>query len=152
MTLDFSEHVAGAIRRRLCARRAELDSFRKSLEMQTTPTPPPSQGVHVTDDGGAPDPEEALRLCMVKYVPRLAQGTLSPEQLDEYLHLLSRIGEHCVSSDLRYLDAYHVAYELFLKRGDFQSTNLLRPFLERYRAALSAYVRFLDERAVNRES
>ncbi len=137
---ELANDVVEAVCYRLQKRRDEVD-----LALRASAA---AAGAHMggrNPNAAGGDAEEALRLCMVKYMPRLAGGVLTPDQLDEYLDLLHCVSTHCGSSDLRYLDALNVAYEQIQKHPDMISADRLQRFLLYYSKALSESLRALCE-------
>ncbi|GMV95232.1 MAG: hypothetical protein AMXMBFR82_50100 [Candidatus Hydrogenedentota bacterium] len=135
---NLANDVVEAVSYRLRKRRDEVDVALRAAAALA--------GGHIggrSPEAACSDAEEALRLCMVKYMPRLAGGKLSPDQLDEYLDLLHCVSTHCGSTDLRYLDALNVAYEQIQKHPDLISADQLQRFLLDYLNALSVSFRAL---------
>lgn len=81
----------------------------------------------------AADPEESLRVLMVRLWPRVAGGRATVEDLAQFYERLEELWQPARSSDLRFLDAWNNAYEA---AGDGFPEHMV-----------AAYVELLDEHA-----
>ena len=114
---------ASALRGRLLrdALERRLDEVRVRLHQTSGPRR------HEPSAALADDPEEALRIFMVRLWPRVVRGAPGPDDrasFDEYLRALS---EAARGDDLRFLDAWNNAYEAL---GDRAEVDFLREYSE----------------------
>jgi hypothetical protein len=58
------------------------------------------------------DPEEVLRVLMVRLWPRLSRGVATPADRAQFFAMLAHLWEPALSEDLRFLDAWNNAYEV----------------------------------------
>lgn len=95
---------------------------------------------------GEGDPEEVLRVTMVRLFPRVRDGRATPEELRDYLLGLNALSAPARGEDLRFLDAWNNAYESLAGRrwSEAERTALLGPFLAAYASHLEAQLRRLD--------
>ena len=95
-----------------------------------------------TDEHGdlppeSPDPEEALRLVMVRLWPALAGSTAGSRELGDLLGGLLTIRTPARGADLRFLDAWNNAYEALLANPGLAATPPARRLLVAYADILS---------------
>lgn len=57
------------------------------------------------------DPEEVLRILMVRLWPRVLKGTARPEDRREFLQRVMELRDAAESDDLRFIDAWNNVYE-----------------------------------------
>ena len=62
-------------------------------------------------DATPADPEESLRVFMVRLTPRVARRTATPEDRSQFVEKLAELWQPAHSADLRFLDAWNNAYE-----------------------------------------
>lgn len=81
------------------------------------------------------DDEEALRIIMVRWVPKILQHDFNGDDWDELLCLLIQIEPLAQQSpDLRFLDAWNVVYEVAI---DCAEEHISSAFLSRYAETLN---------------
>jgi hypothetical protein len=125
--------VESDLRRRVLkkALSARLAEASRSLSPQSRP-------LHAA---AADDTEEALRVLMVRLLPRVREGVASTEELHSFLSLLASLADAARSGDLRFLDAWNSAYEALL---DGQSAVELAGFRRTYVDLLEHHLGGLD--------
>jgi hypothetical protein len=122
---DLRRHI---LRKALSARLAEAS---RNLS-------PGSRPLHAAAAG---DTEEALRVLMVRLMPRVQQGVASSEELDSFLSALASLADAARSGDLRFLDAWNSAYEAL---GHGQAAVELDGFRRAYVDLLEHHLDGLD--------
>jgi hypothetical protein len=122
----------------LALRRREraVAGLQKGLEQVVIADPTPQRA----------DVEEQLRLCMVRYWPRVRDGRATGEDISRYCELLFHLAKPAQSDDLRFLDAWNNAFEALFEsgRGSMQECAA-QPFLASYRALLNFHIKRLDQ-------
>lgn len=88
-------------------------------------------------DAAPADPEESLRVFMVRLWPRVGRGTATLEDRSHFFDRLAELGQPAHSADLRFLDAWNNAYEV--AADDFPQV-----FVAAYVELLEAHVRRLS--------
>jgi hypothetical protein len=71
----------------------------------------PASRPRPTRESPAGDPEEVLRLLMVRLWPRVSRGTATAAERSEFRSSLGSLWEPALSGDLRFLDAWNNAFE-----------------------------------------
>ncbi|MDQ3935490.1 MAG: hypothetical protein M3340_12760, partial [Actinomycetota bacterium] len=77
------------------------------------------------------DPEETLRVLMVRLWPRVRDGRETPEERASFFEHVMRLRAAAEGDDLRFLDAWNNAYEALAARellGEPQSRELLAAY------------------------
>jgi hypothetical protein len=87
------------------------------------------------------DPEECLRVLMVRLLPRLRRRDLDPAILREALRLLLGIAEAAKTEDLRYFDAFNCFWEHW-PAGT--AADMQHQFLSAYAALLQHHLERLS--------
>ncbi len=94
------------------------------------------------------DPEECLRVVMVRYYPKCESGNITSKERDEYLSLLLDLTKNALSDDLRFLDAFNNAFEVLTqnKIKDQYDLRRLNLFLNAYRLILRTQTKRLSDK------
>src|SRR3954468_24726939 len=98
--------IAAALRRRL----AEVGHVTASADGATRPARP------------ADDPEESLRVTMVRLLPALRAESAGTAELEEVVAALDGLAVAARGGDLRYLDAWNNAYEALTLHPELTGT------------------------------
>ena len=95
----------------------------------------------------AQDPEEALRVLMVKLWPKIGREDCGREVIDEFVSTLFSLESHARGGDLRFLDAWNNAFEaLSEKPGLWEDPRwLFTEFLKRYATLLEIHINNLRD-------
>jgi hypothetical protein len=106
---------------------------------------PPLSGLD-PEKNRSEDPEEALRLFMARYFPRVQRGKATAEDKTRFFALLSELAEIALTDDLRFLDAWNNAYEAILpfRRSDQEMSTFVSPFLQCYVFILKSHLEKLS--------
>ena len=127
----------------LCkALKGRLNEFSQKITGGDTRIPPDS----------CRDPEERLRLLMVKLHPKIQSGTSQPKEKDEYFSLLFKLSHVASCGDLRFLDVYNNAYETIVKNqwSSEENSKYVMPFLQIYGRVLRERLRRMHENEKHR--
>jgi len=129
------------LRRRLLAE----GLTRRARDVARFTTPGPAQ--NAASNQPASDREEALRIAMVRLVPAARHsGSHATEESDELLAAVLALEEAAADSDLRFLDAWNVAYEtVVVGMGNARRGSRVTAFLVAYERLLSAHIQRLGD-------
>ena len=122
MQPDADESRHRLLRRALQRRLAEVQATLSSTTDERRVVPEPASG----------DPEETLRVLMVRLLPKAAEDATTAAE-DAVLRHLWALRGAALGDDLRFLDAWNNAYELLGARGT-------RAFLAEYAELLQWHV------------
>ncbi len=126
--------------------RALAAAMRGRLESLAQP-PLPSSGDTQPMSPKDQDAEETLRLCMVRYWPRVVRGEAGERDVGAYLALLEGLRSAALSDDLRFLEAWNNAYEAVTGSTHAVLTKERRErFEQQYAGLLAAHIGRLDAR------
>lgn len=91
------------------------------------------------------EPEETLRLLMVRYLPKVKQGKATERDQVKILTLILELSEVALTDDLRFLDAWNTIYEIFCENDSLlqEAKSLETPFLPYYAFLLQSYIQKL---------
>jgi hypothetical protein len=89
------------------------------------------------------DPEESLRLVMVRLWPPVAAGDATSERIEALVDGLLAIRTQAAGDDLRYLDAWNNAYEALTADAGLLATAAARRLLTTYADLLRGQIRRL---------
>ena len=86
--------------------------------------------------------EEALRLIMVRYLPKLHKGAIGEGDKKDLFYLLDLIKSNAAGRDLRYFDAFNNIFEAASVRkwDEKDLKQYIIPFYRKYETILKGYL------------
>lgn len=88
------------------------------------------------------DPEETLRLLMVRYLPKVKEGRATKQDQVRVLTLILELADMALTDDLRFLDAWNAIYETVCEKQHIMQDikPLVIPFMQCYAFLLQSYI------------
>ena len=125
--------AADAARRRALLA-AALQERRDDVQARLTAAADPAA------DPPAPDPEETLRVAMVRLWPAVARGGGDARALDDLAAALLSLADSARGDDLRFIDAYNNAFETMVDHPALIDRPAAQRLLATYSDLLSGHL------------